>query len=109
MAYLKIRETAHGELGHNGWTWVLDHPVEAGEKAANGHPAYYEETGLLVKTGDQYHVEFCRTFGPSRSGLVRDTEIRVPLSADEADAGMANRAAYDAVHRPAGGYVVVTD
>jgi hypothetical protein len=115
MTYVKIADTAHGELGHNGWTWVLNHPYSAEDR---DHPAYYEETGVLTVAPSIGHtdellapqVEFRRIFATaSRGGIVRNAEIHIPITIEQAHAGKANRAAYDAIHRPVGGYKVIVD
>ncbi len=110
MAYVKIADTAHGELGHNGWTWVLNHPYGTEDR---DHPAYYEETGVLTVApgGDlrEPQVNFPKIYGASRGGVVRADEINIPVTADQARVGQANRATYDASHKPVGGYKVIVD
>jgi hypothetical protein len=117
MTYLKISDTAHGELGHNGWTWVLNHPYGCEDTE---HPAYYEETGLLTvaPTCDldrdinelrDPQVLFPKIYSTSRGGLAPREEIYIPVTVEQARAGKANRDAYDAIHKPAGGYRVIVD
>jgi hypothetical protein len=106
MAYIKIADTEHGELGHNGWTWVLNHPYAQEDL---DHQTYYEDAGILILAESQNEVEFRRHYGRSRSGLVRNTDIIIQITEEQAAAGKANRDAYDAIHKPASGYRVITD
>ena len=94
MGYLKIADTLHGELGHNGWTWVLNNPFPHGD---TDHPAYYEETGRVHEKRDGFYVEFRQTFGlVTRGGLVRERDIFVPVTPEQVEAGFANREAWEA-------------
>jgi hypothetical protein len=116
MAYIKIADTEHGELGHNGWTWVLNNPYPADD---HGHPAFYEETGVLTvaptldprETRDLIdpEVRFSKIFRTTRGGLVPREEIYIPVTVEQARLGQDNRDAYDAVHRPVGGYRIIVD
>jgi len=122
MTYIKIADTEHGELGHNGWTWVLDNPYPAGTlDHPTDHPAYYEETGVLtVRDGGDIdelvdpRIHF-RRFHPavrgglSRGGRRREHDIYIPITPEQARLGMANRKAFDAQHMPAGGWRVIVD
>lgn len=112
--YIKIADTEHGELGHNGWTYVLNNPYSTDDK---GHPAYYEETGgLTVALGRTLAdddcdpiINFREIYMTSRGGVAPRAEINIPITVELARAATANRAAYDDVHRPAGGYKIITD
>lgn len=116
MAYLKIADTEFGELGHNGWTWVLNHPFSWEDR---DHPAYYEETGVLtVAPNYALHavdelraprVLFAKIYGVSRGGLTRDHEILIPVTLEQVHIAHANRDAHDAIHMPPGGYKVIVD
>ena len=116
MTYLQITDTAHGELGHNGWTWVLNHPYSAEDR---DHPAYYEETGVLTvapscaptELGElrEPQVQFSKIYRTSRGGIAPRDEIYIPVTVDQARMGQANRVAYDAIHRPVGGHKVIVD
>lgn len=109
MTYLKITDTPHGELGHNGWTWVIDHPYPAD---GQDHPAYYEDTGVVTvdpATGRDPQVQFRKNVSPSRSGRNRAADLYILVSNDQYAAARANRHAYDAIHMPIGGWRAITD
>lgn len=108
MQYIKIADTEHGELGHNGWTWVLNNPYDADDKE---HPAYYEETGVLTvsryRGRRDYQVNF-RPIACSRGGLSRSDDLWIPVTDEQAAVGIANRRAYNAARgNPV--YKVITD
>ena len=114
MAYIKLTDSEHGEIGHNGWTYVLDNPFDADDRA---HPAYYEEAGILsVRHGTTVEDDDCNPrvvfrpmLGTTRGGVAPRPEIVVSLTVAQARSAKANRAAYDAIHAPPGGWRVITD
>lgn len=100
--YIKIADTAAGEIGHDGWAWTLN--------SAPGKVNYYEEAGLLTPVfGGGYEVRFSPIHAVTRGGQQPRGKIAVKITDEQAAAGTAHRALYDAIHRPAGGYRVITD
>ena len=112
--YIKIADTVHGELGHNGRSWVLNHPYCWDDR---DHPAYYEETGIVTvscgkgldEDGCDPQVKFSEIYGVSRGGIEPRPEIFIPISVEQAKIADANRDAFDAIHKPPGGWVIITD
>lgn len=108
MAYIKLADTAFGELGHNGWTYVLSNPYPVEDTS---HAAYYEETGVLTvdAAGRDYAVSFRELLSTSRGGIAPRPSMLLPISNEMAAAARANRAAHDAAHMPVGGWRSITD
>ena len=102
IQYIKIADTEHGELGHNGRAWVLDHPYAQEDK-----PAFYEEFGVVTVAPAgprEPQVQFQATCSPylkkqgSRGGVMRWKEINIPITEEQERAGRANFEAYIAVY-----------
>jgi hypothetical protein len=85
MTYIKSADSRHGEIGHDGWGWVVDHPHDHDDRA----PAFGHRAVLCRGVDGKYRVEL--DYADHRGEMI-------DVTVEAVGAAEANRAAYDVKH-----------